>query len=51
MFCVFYLIKPQLKNDYSPVNGKIFMDYSLEKDVYFGIVGKSIKVRSLVHNN
>jgi hypothetical protein len=33
------------------VNGKIFMDYFLEKDVYFGIGGKSIKVWSLVHNN
>jgi hypothetical protein len=44
MFRVFYLIKPQLKNDYSPVNGKIFIDYFLDKDVYFGIVGKSIEV-------
>jgi hypothetical protein len=31
MFRVFYLTKPQLKNGYSPVNGKIFMDYFLEK--------------------
>jgi hypothetical protein len=44
MFRVFYLTKPQLKNDYSPVNGKRFMDYFLEKDVYFGIGGKSTKV-------
>jgi hypothetical protein len=44
MFHVFYLTKLQLKNDYSPVNGKIFMDYLLEKDVDFGIIGKSIKV-------
>jgi hypothetical protein len=44
MFRVFCLTKPQFKNDDDPVNGKIFMDYSLEKDVYFGIVGKSIKV-------
>jgi hypothetical protein len=51
MFRVFYLTKPQLKNDYSPANRKIFMSYLLEKDVYFGIVGKSIKVWSLVHNN
>jgi hypothetical protein len=51
MFRVFYLTKRQLKNDYSPVNGKIFMDYFLEKDIYFGIVGNLIKVWLLVHNN
>jgi hypothetical protein len=44
MFRVFYLTKSQFKNDYSPVNGKIFMDYLLEKDVYLGIFGKSVKV-------
>jgi hypothetical protein len=44
MFRVFYLTIPQLKNDYSPVNGKIFMDYFLEKDIYLGMIGKWIKV-------
>jgi hypothetical protein len=44
MFHVVYFAKPQLKNDYSPVNGKIFMDDFLAKDVCFGIIGKSIKV-------
>jgi hypothetical protein len=43
MFRVFYLTKLQLRKDYGPVNGKIFIDYFVEKTFYFGVGGKSTK--------
>jgi hypothetical protein len=32
-----FVSSTSLKNDYSPVNGKIFMDYFLEKDLFWNL--------------